>query len=86
MNLIIKKWGNSLGVRIPKNIAERGKLALDQEVSIEVVKDQVVITPIPKKKEYSLQELLDRCSPEALTVDDEDRVWLNDEPVGKEML
>jgi len=86
MNLTIKKWGNSLGVRIPKNIAERGKLAVDQEVRIEVVKNRVVITPISPKKEYSLQELLDQCPPETLAVDDEDRVWLNDAPVGKEIL
>jgi len=86
MNLTIKKWGNSLGVRIPKDIAKRGKLTENQTVNIEVIKEKVVITPIPAKKRYSLQELLEKCSPESLALDAEDRAWLNDKPVGREIL
>ena len=86
MNLTIKKWGNSLGMRIPKSIAKMGKLTENQTVNIEVIKEKVVITPIPPKKEYSLQELLEKCSPESLVLDAEDRAWLNDKPVGKEIL
>ena len=37
-------------------------------------------------KEYSLKELLNQCSSESLALDDEDRVWLNAEPVGKEAM
>ena len=83
--LTVKKWGNSLGVRIPKNIAESGKLTIDQEVGIEVVDGKIILTPLAQVKEYSLKELLNNCPPESLALDDEDQAWLNDEPVGKEV-
>jgi antitoxin component of MazEF toxin-antitoxin module len=83
--LTVKKWGNSLGVRIPKNIAETGRLKVDQEVSIEAVDGKIIITPLAQVKEYSLKELLNNCPPDSLAFDDEDRAWLNDKPVGKEV-
>jgi antitoxin component of MazEF toxin-antitoxin module len=85
MQLTVKKWGNSLGVRIPKSIAETGKLKVDQEVNIEAVGGQIIITPITQVKEYSLDELLNDCPSESLALDAEDRAWLNAEPVGKEL-
>ncbi len=85
MQLTVKKWGNSLGVRIPKNIAETGKLKVDQVVQIEAIEGKIVITPITQVKEYSLDDLLSRCSSESLVLDEEDREWLNDKPVGKEI-
>lgn len=85
MHLIVKKWGNSLGVRIPKNIAETGKLKVDQEVSIEAVDGKIIITPLAQAKEYSLKELLNNCPSDSLALDDEDREWLNAKPVGKEI-
>lgn len=83
--LTVKKWGNSLGVRIPKNIAETGKLKIDQEVSIEVVDGKIIITPLAQVKEYSLKELLENCPSDSLALDDEDRAWLDAKPVGKEV-
>ncbi|WP_157470198.1 AbrB/MazE/SpoVT family DNA-binding domain-containing protein, partial [Desulfobulbus elongatus] len=41
MQLVVKKWGNSLGVRIPKSIAEAGRLKVDQEISIEAVDGKI---------------------------------------------
>lgn len=82
--LTVKKWGNSLGVRIPKNIADSGKLKVDQEVSVEAIEGKIVITPLIQAREYSLSELLNQCPEESLTLDDEDHAWLNAEPVGKE--
>ena len=83
--LTVKKWGNSLGVRIPKNIAESGKLKIDQEVSIEAVDGKIIITPLAQVKEYSLKELLKNCPSDSLALDDEDRAWLDAKPVGKEV-
>lgn len=84
--LTVKKWGNSLGVRIPKNIADSGNLKVDQEVSVEAVEGKIIITPVTKVKKYLLRELLSQCPKESLTLDEEDRAWLNTEPVGKEIV
>lgn len=43
--LDIKKWGNSLGVRIPATIARQARFKENQRVRIEVEGDRVTITP-----------------------------------------
>jgi antitoxin component of MazEF toxin-antitoxin module len=82
--MVIKKWGNSLATRIPKAVVESIDLHLDQEVEIEAVNGKIIITPIKKKKEYKLEELLSQCKPESMSLDREDQEWLDAEPVGKE--
>lgn len=44
--LDIKKWGNSLGVRLPVAVARAAHLRADQRVRISVEGDQVLITPL----------------------------------------
>jgi len=85
MHMTIKKWGNSLATRIPKAVVESVDLRLDQEVDIEAVNGKIVITPIEGKKEYKLDDLLKQCKPSLMKLDDEDKEWLNAEPVGKEV-
>lgn len=46
VTLDIKKWGNSLGVRLPAVIAREAHLHTNQSVKISVINKQVVITPI----------------------------------------
>ena len=46
VTLDIKKWGNSLGVRLPATIAREAHLHTNQSVRISVINKQVVITPI----------------------------------------
>lgn len=85
MHMTIKKWGNSLATRIPKAVVESINLRLDQEVDIEAVDGKIVITPIEGKKEYKLEDLLSQCKPGSMKLDEEDKEWLNAEPVGREI-
>ncbi len=85
MYMTIKKWGNSLATRIPKAVAESIGLRLDQAVDIEAVNGKIVITPIEKKKEYKLDELLSQCKPGSMKLDKEDKEWLNAVPAGREV-
>ena len=57
MQTKIKKWGNSLALRIPKSFALNANLRQDELVDISVDKERIIITPIGQK-EYSLDELL----------------------------
>ena len=59
MKTQIKKWGNSLALRIPKSFALNANLSQDELVDLSIDKEKIVITPIGKK-EYSLNELLER--------------------------
>ena len=84
IELVIKKWGNSLAARIPKVIADIIRLEKDQTVTIEAKDGRIIITPVQDKKEYTLDELLGQCDPNDVALDAEDKAWLNDKPVGKE--
>ena len=43
--LYIKRWGNSLGVRLPASVARAARLTADQRVRITVEEGRVIITP-----------------------------------------
>jgi antitoxin MazE len=84
MEMIVKKWGNSLATRIPKAIADMINLHLNQTINIEAENGKIIITPVVEKKEYTIAELLSQCSLKNLKLDDEDKAWLNDQPIGRE--
>ena len=61
MQTQIKKWGNSLALRIPKSFALDANLRQNELVDLTIEKERIVITPIGEK-EYSLDELLERVN------------------------
>jgi antitoxin MazE len=42
----LRRWGNSLGVRLPAAIAREADLRVDQTVELKVVADGVLIRPV----------------------------------------
>jgi len=84
MQVIIKKWGNSLATRIPKAVVNSIDLQLDQKVDIEAVNGKIIITPITDMRGYSLGDLLRQCPTKAMKLSEEDQEWLEDKPVGRE--
>jgi antitoxin MazE len=83
MELVIKKWGNSLATRIPAAMAKSLNIGVDQKINMETKAGKLIITPVTNI-EYDLDELLDQCSKEQFTLTAEDDAWINAEPVGKE--
>lgn len=63
MSTTVQKWGNSLGIRIPSQIAERIAISQGSEVDLVVGDDHTLIV-IPHKKKPTLEELLAQCKPE----------------------
>ena len=61
----LQKWGNSLGLRLPKKLAEDLEMGTGTEVDITVVKGKLVLTPI-KAKKFRLDDLLSRVTKENL--------------------
>ena len=74
----VAKWGNSLAIRIPKNIVEQTKLKEGTAISIDVTDNNIVITP--KKTEYTLDDLLAGVSSEDFEGEYD---W--GEPIGEEI-
>ncbi len=79
MRTKIKKWGNSLALRIPKSFALNANLRQDELVDISIDKEKIIITPIGEK-EYSLDELLECVSEDNLHGE-----FDTGAPVGKEI-
>lgn len=55
--LDIKRWGNSLGVRLPSPVAKAAGLKADQTVRVSVEGGRVVIAPV-ESTELSLEARL----------------------------
>jgi antitoxin MazE len=62
MQMQIGKWGNSLAVRIPGNYAKDLDLREGMDLEVVVVGDELVLRPA--KKHCSLEELVERITPE----------------------
>jgi antitoxin MazE len=59
MKTAIKKWGNSLGVRIPKTISEKLDLFDGTDVELILTEDGILIQ---KPKKETLEDVLNRIS------------------------
>jgi antitoxin MazE len=57
MRTSIKRWGNSLALRIPKVFAREANIAEDTPVALSVVDGKVVISPVAQAAP-SLEDLV----------------------------
>jgi antitoxin MazE len=57
MQTKVRKWGNSLAVRIPRSFAAEAEVAAGATVDISVARGEVVIRPV-RRRRYNLSELL----------------------------
>ena len=80
MRVIVKKWGNSAAVRIPRGIMQAARVSLDEAVDVREQDGQIVIEPIRSGKS-DLAKLLAAITPENLHGGIEFGI-----PVGKESL
>ncbi len=62
MQTKVKKWGNSLGLRIPRVYVDELKFHDGNVVDIKIAKDNLIIKPT--KFSYNLQELLSKITSE----------------------
>lgn len=61
----VQKWGNSLGLRIPKSFAEEAEVKEGSPIDLSVSDGQLVIRPIRQEK-YELRKLLAAVTEENL--------------------
>jgi antitoxin MazE len=61
----IQKWGNSLGLRIPRALAEDVEVGEGSSVDVSVRRGSLVVRPV-KRQEYRLEDLLAGVKPSNL--------------------
>jgi antitoxin MazE len=76
----ITKWGNSLGLRVPRDLAARVGLTEGCRVDIEARDDGALIVTKSKRR-FTLEELVAGMTPERAHP-----ALIDDEPRGEELL
>ena len=79
MEARLQKWGNSNGIRIPKNILKSLNLKTNDAIKLEQVEDKIIISKKSKEK-ISLAEKFKKYQGKNLA---KDFSW--DDSIGKEL-
>jgi len=64
MQIQVTKWGNSLGVRLPRALAKQIGIDEGQKVNVRTSGDKIIIEPLTPH--YRLEDLLTNISPRAM--------------------
>jgi antitoxin MazE len=78
MQTKIQRWGNSLGLRIPRSFAEEAGVEAGSQVDISV-RDGNLVVSAPKRRRYRLSELLAKVTTKNLPGEVD-----TGEPIGRE--
>jgi antitoxin MazE len=63
----IKKWGNSLALRIPKDLAQTLELHEGTQLTLEITKQGLLLKPATKRRSSkNLEAMLQGISPEKI--------------------
>jgi antitoxin MazE len=62
MKTTVQKWGNSLAIRIPRNISRDTKVTEGSSVDVTVDNGNIILSP--SANQYSLKELLKKVKEE----------------------
>ena len=81
----LRNRGRSVIMTIPQEILRLIDLSAGTKVDMNVHDGKLVIEP-KEKPGYSLAELLTTCTEENMALTEEDRAWLEEKPLGKEIL
>lgn len=76
MRVTVSKWGNSLGIRIPRGVAQDAQIAEGTELDVRVEDGRMVLEALPAPK---LDQLLARVASDNLHGE-----LMSDAPVGRE--
>jgi antitoxin ChpS len=80
----LRKVGGSIMLAVPPALLDILRLRPGAKVGIAVQSGRLVVEP-QRRPRYTLEELLAKCDPKARRTKEE-REWLDDRPVGAELL
>lgn len=66
MSTVIQKWGNSLGVRIPSDLARKQRLTEGESVEVVETKRGVEIRVVKNDRDINLSSMVKRITSENL--------------------
>ena len=82
----VNRWGNGLGIRLPKEFTDKEGITEESRVEVFTTDQGLVITRLKEpRKHISLAERLKNWDGQPYELTNEDKEWLNMEPVGEEI-
>jgi antitoxin component of MazEF toxin-antitoxin module len=82
----VTRWGNGLGIRLPKEFTDSEGISEKSSVEISIQESSLVITPVKEpKKHIPLAKRLENWNGQPYDLTDEDKEWLNMKPAGDEV-
>lgn len=80
----LRKVGGSVMMAVPPALLDQLHIGAGAKVGLAIDNGRLVVDPQPRPR-YMLDELLAQCDG-AAQMDDEDRGWVDDRPVGDELI
>ena len=86
MMVSIRQQGGAAVMTIPAEVLRKLDWKAGEKIDLELLDDGFRVRPIAKqRKRYLLADLLAGCD-ETLPLSVEDKAWLEDKPVGRELI
>ncbi len=79
MQVLLSKWGNSLGLRLPKALTAEIGVSVGQKVEVRAEDGRIIVEPV--RKTYTLEQLMENVTPEAMR-----EAWDWGDDVGREIV
>ncbi len=79
MQVLLSKWGNSLGLRLPKALTAEIGVSEGQKVEVRAEGGRIVVEPV--RKTLTLEQMMENVTPEAMR-----EAWDWGEDVGREII
>ena len=64
MQVLLSKWGNSLGLRLPKALTAEIGMSEGQKVEVRVEGGRIIVEPV--RKTLTLEQMMENVTPEAM--------------------
>ena len=64
MVLTINKWGNSQGIRLPKELMNKLHITIGMTPEAEILDGKIIIEPVAPEKIYNIHDLVREIEPQ----------------------
>ncbi len=79
MRVVVSKWGNSLGLRLPKALTAEIGVSDGQKVDVRAENGRIIVEPV--RKPFTLEQMMGNVTPEAMR-----EAWDWGDDVGREIV
>ena len=57
MRLVVNKWGNSAGIRLPKQVLQKMKIDINDEMDYKIEGEKIILEKVNSVPEFTIEEL-----------------------------